>query len=161
MIVVSDTSPIRALHFLAQIKLLEQLFGTVVVPPIVADELARPRPPFSGVDVSAFPNFEIRTPHDQQLVQKYVEAIDTGEAQAIVLAIELKATLLIDDEVAGRTAAAAAGVPYMGVLGVLSLAKHQRLISEVRPLLDRLRLELRFRIAQKLYDQFLKSIGEL
>ena len=111
--------------------------------------------------MSAFPNFEIRTPHDQQLVQKYVEAIDTGEAQAIVLAIELKATLLIDDEVAGRTAAAAAGVPYMGVLGVLSLAKHQRLISEVRPLLDRLRLELRFRIAQKLYDQFLKSIGEL
>ena len=126
---------------------------------MVADELARPRPPFSGADVSAFPNFEIRTPHDQQLVQKYVEAIDTGEAQAIVLAIELKATLLID-EVAGRTAAAAAGVPYMGVLGVLSLAKHQRLISEVRPLLDRLRLELRFRIAQKLYDQFLKSIGE-
>ena len=49
----------------------------------------------------------------------------------------------------------------MGVLGVLSLAKHQRLISEVRPLLDRLRLELRFRIAQKLYDQFLKSIGEM
>jgi len=160
MIVVSDTSPIRALHFLAQIKLLDQLFGTVVVPPIVADELARPRPPFSPVDVSTFPNFEIRTPHDQQLVQKYVETIDTGEAQAIVLAIELKATLLID-EVAGRTAAAAAGVPYMGVLGVLSLAKHQRLISEVRPLLDRLRLELRFRIAQKLYDQFLKSIGEL
>ncbi len=160
MIVVSDTSPIRALHFLAQIKLLDQLFGTVVVPPIVADELARPRPPFSPVDVSTLPNFEIRTPHDQQLVQKYVETIDTGEAQAIVLAIELKATLLID-EVAGRTAAAAAGVPYMGVLGVLSLAKHQRLISEVRPLLDRLRLELRFRIAQKLYDQFLKSIGEL
>ena len=109
--------------------------------------------------MSAFPNFEIRTPHDQQLVQKYVEAIDTGEAQAIVLAIELKATLLID-EVTGRTAAAAAQVPYMGVLGVLFLAKRQRLISEVRPLLDRLRFELRFRISQKLYDQFLKSIGE-
>ena len=96
----------------------------------------------------------------EQLVQTYVEAIDAGEAEAIVLAIELKATLLID-EVAGRTAAAAAGVPYMGVLGVLSLAKRQKLISEVRPLLDRLRLELRFRIAQNLYDQFLKAIGEL
>ena len=138
---------------------MDQLFGTVVVPPIVADELARPRPPFSPVDVSTLPNFEIRTPHDQQLVQKYVETIDTGEAQAIVLAIELKATLLID-EVAGRTAAAAAEVPYMGVLGVLFLAKRQRLISEIRPLLDRLRFELRFRISQKLYDQFLKSIGE-
>jgi len=49
----------------------------------------------------------------------------------------------------------------MGVLGVLSLAKRERLLSEVRPLLDRLRLELRFRIAPKLYDQFLKAIGEL
>jgi predicted nucleic acid-binding protein len=93
-------------------------------------------------------------------VLHYVETIDAGEAQAIVLAIELKATLLID-EVAGRAAAAAAGVPYMGVLGVLLLAKRQRLISEVRPLLDRLRVELPFRIAQKLYDQFLKSIGEM
>jgi uncharacterized protein len=158
-IVVSDTSPIRALHFLKQVTLLEQLFGTVIVPPTVAGELAQPCPQFSPIDVSAFANFEIRAPNNQQLVQKYVETID-GEAQAIVLAVELKATLLID-EAAGRAAAAAAGVPYMGVLGVLSLAKREGLISEVRPLLDRLRLELRFRIAQNLYDQFLKSIGEL
>jgi len=159
-IVVSDTSPIRALYFLEQITLLEQLFGTTIVPPAVADELARPRPPFSSIDVSAFRSFEIRAPHDRQLVQTYVETIDAGEAEAIVLAIELKATLLID-EVAGRRAASAAGVPYMGVLGVLARAKRERLISEVRPLLDKLRLELRFRIAQNLYDQFLKSIGEL
>jgi hypothetical protein len=159
-IVVSDTSPIRALHFLAQIGLLEQLFGAIIVPPAVARELAQPRPPFTPINVSAFNNFEIRAPRDQQLVQTYVESIDAGEAEAIVLAIELKATLLID-EVAGRTAASTAGVPYMGVLGVLSLAKRQKLISEVRPLVDRLRLGLRFRIAEKLYDEFLKAIGEL
>jgi predicted nucleic acid-binding protein len=57
-LVVSDTSPIRALHFLAQITLLEQLFGTVIVPPAVAEELARPRAPFSAIDLSAFSNFE-------------------------------------------------------------------------------------------------------
>jgi len=60
-----------------------------------------------------------------------------------------------------RRAASAAGVPYMGVLGVLARAKRERLISEVWLLLEKLRLELRFRIAQNLYDQFLKSIGEL
>src|SRR5690242_1547878 len=105
-IVVSDTSPIRALHFLDQITLLEQLFGAIIVPPAVARELARPRPPFTPINVSAFSNFEIRAPRNQQLVQTYVESIDTGEAQAIALAIGLKATLLID-EVAGRTAASA------------------------------------------------------
>jgi len=146
-IVVSDTSPIRALYFLEQITLLEQLFGNTIVPPAVADELIRLRSPFSPIDVSGFRNFEIRPPHDQQLVQTYVATIDVGEAEAIALAIELKATLLID-EVAGRNVAAVAGIPYMGVLGVLSLAKHHKLIAEVRPLIDRLRLELRFRIAQ-------------
>jgi predicted nucleic acid-binding protein len=65
--------------------------------------------------------------------RRYVETIDAGEAEAIVWAIELKATRLID-EVAGRRAASAAGVPYMGVLGVLARAKRERLISEVRPL---------------------------
>jgi hypothetical protein len=89
-IVVSDTSPIRALHFLAQIGLLEQLFGAIIVPPAVARELAQPRPPFTPINVSAFNNFEIRAPRDQQLVQTYVESIDAGEAEAIVLAIELR-----------------------------------------------------------------------
>jgi predicted nucleic acid-binding protein len=86
--------PIRALHFLGQIALLEQLFGTVIVPPAVAQELIAPRRQFSPIDVSAFDNFEVREPDDQQLVQKYVETVDVGEAQAIVLAIELKGTLL-------------------------------------------------------------------
>lgn len=77
-----------------------------------------------------------------------------------MLAVELGATLLID-EIEGRAAAAAAGVPFIGVLGVLSRAKREGLVDEVRPLLDRLRSELRFRIAQKLYEQFLQAIGEL
>ena len=158
-IVVSDTSPIRALHFLAQTVLLQQLFGTVIVPPIVADELAHSRTPYGPIHVVRIPFIEIRAPLDQQRVLQYAAALDAGEAQAIVLAVELGATLLID-EIDGRAAAAAAGVPFIGVLGVLARAKREGLIDEVRPLLDRLRSGLRFRIAQKLYEEFLQSIGE-
>ena len=67
-VVVSDTSPIRALHFIAHIELLERLFGIVIVPPAVADELARSSAPFSPIDVSALSGFRIRTPHDERLV---------------------------------------------------------------------------------------------
>ena len=42
MIVVSDTSPIRALVFLEHLSVLEKLFGTVVIPPAVGHELAHP-----------------------------------------------------------------------------------------------------------------------
>jgi predicted nucleic acid-binding protein len=48
MIVVSDTSPIRALGFLQQPAILEQLFGMVVVPPAVASELRSPARPALG-----------------------------------------------------------------------------------------------------------------
>ena len=52
-------------------------------------------------------------------------SLDIGEAEAITLAAELGALLLID-EIDGRAAAAAAGIPFVGVLGVLARAKRER-----------------------------------
>src|SRR2546423_1393567 len=137
-IVVSDTSPIRALHFLKQTDLLRRLFGTVIVPPTVANELMHPHPSFQSIDLSIIPFVEIRAPQDRQRVAHYAATLDTGEAEAIALAVELGAMLLID-EIDGRAAAAAEGVPFVGVLGVLARAKRERLIVEVRPLVDQLR----------------------
>ena len=158
-IVVSDTSPIRAFHFLKEIDLLRQLFGSVIVPSAVAIELTQPHPSFQPVDLSLIPFVEIRTPQDLQRVAHYAATLDAGEAEAIALAVELGAMLLID-ETAGRAEAAAQGVPFVSVLGVLARAKRERLIVEVRPLVDRLRIELRFHIGQELYEQFLQAIGE-
>ncbi len=78
----------------------------------------------------------------------------------MALAVELGATLLID-ETDGRATAAAAQVPFIGVLGILGHCKRRRFVREVRPLLDRLRGELGFRVAERLYRQFLAAIGEL
>ena len=72
MIVVSDTSPIRALAFLEQLSVLEQLFGTVVVPPAVVDELAHPArlaPDESPVELSRFGFIEVRLPLGQARVE--------------------------------------------------------------------------------------------
>jgi len=158
-IVVSDTSPIQPFHFIKQISLLDRLFGTVIDPPAVANELIYPARPFEPLDLSIMSFVEVRAPHDQQLVAQYATSLDIGEAEAITLAAELGALLLID-EIDGRAAAAAAGIPFVGVLGVLARAKREGLISEVRPIVDRLRIELRFRIAEKLYKEFLEANGE-
>jgi predicted nucleic acid-binding protein len=87
--------------------------------------------------------------------------LDEGEAEAIALAIELRPTILLIDEYTGRTLAAAAGIPHIGVLGILAQAKTNGQISAVRPLLDRLRSELRFRVSNQLYQQYLRSVGEI
>ena len=41
MIVVSDTSPIRALISIGQLDLLKQLFGNIIIPNAVKEELLR------------------------------------------------------------------------------------------------------------------------
>ncbi len=88
MIVVSDTSPIRALAFLEHLAVLEQLFETVVIPPAVVDELAHPArltPGESPVDLSRFPFIEIRIPTGQARVAELAEELDRGESAAGVL----------------------------------------------------------------------------
>jgi predicted nucleic acid-binding protein len=155
-LVVSDTSPLRALHHVGLVEVLRRLYGTVLVPPAVAAELVKPPAPFPGIDVRTFPFVVIRAPADAGRVQQLLSVLDAGEAEAI----EVRPATLLIDEFAGRSVAAAAGVPLIGVLGILARAKTEGLIGAIRPLLDRLRSELKFRVSNQLYDQYLRSVSE-
>jgi predicted nucleic acid-binding protein len=55
--------------------------------------------------------------------------LDPGESEAIALAVEIRADLLIVDERAGRNTAAALGLNCMGTLGVLALASRRGLLN--------------------------------
>jgi predicted nucleic acid-binding protein len=48
----------------------------------------------------------------------------------------------------------------MGTLGVLLLAKRKGLIATVRPEIERLEQEVRFRIAPGLREEVLRAAGE-
>lgn len=61
-----------------------------------------------------------------------------GEAAAIPLAERLRATLLCDDR-AGRAEARRRGVPVVGTLGVLRLAKDRGFLQRIRPIIDTMR----------------------
>jgi len=159
-VVVSDTSPIRALHHLDKLQLLQTFYGTVLVPSAVARELASPHGPSDTVDVVRFPFLVIRTPADSTEVQRLRLTLDVGEAEAIALALEVKAELLLIDEMAGRRAATAARLPHIGVLGILTRAKREGLIADVRSRVDRLRSETRFFVSDRLYRELLRDLGE-
>jgi hypothetical protein len=85
--------------------------------------------------------------------------LDDGEAEAIALASELSAVLLID-EADGRAAAFALGVRVTGVVGILLAAKTSLLVPAVRPLLNQLRADGRFFLSDKFYLHALKLAGE-
>jgi predicted nucleic acid-binding protein len=159
-IVVSDTSPLRALNHLGHTELLRTLYGEILIPPAVASELAVPRGKGKPLDVSQFPYITIQAPQNSVQLQTLSLKLDSGEAQAIALAIEVQAEILLIDESDGRAAATLAGLKHVGVLGILTRAKREGLISTIRPQLDRLRNEIQFFIADHLYDHILQSVGE-
>ncbi len=150
MIVVSNTSPIAALAGIGQLQLITELYGEVSVPIAVQLELAT-----RDVRVSQLKGFVVR-----EAPVLPPSGLDRGEAEAIALAIGLRADLILMDELAGRKAAVAAGLNVTGTLGILSRAKQGGLIAECAPLIEVLRTRGRFFLDDELCGRFLRSVGE-
>ena len=86
--------------------------------------------------------------------------LDQGEAEAIALATEIPADLLLIDEKDGRLRARQAGVRVRGVLGILIRAKAMGTVPSVKPEIDSLRLVAGFFVAPSLEEEVLRSVGE-
>jgi len=86
--------------------------------------------------------------------------VDEGEAEAIELAKELHADLLLIDERKGRRLAVAEGVSVIGLLGVVVLAKRRGLIPSAHNLLAALKDQAGFYLSGELVDRALASVGE-
>ena len=157
MIVVSNTSPITSLAAISQLNLLQQLYGNVIIPEAVDRELTGSSTPVPGtIEVQTFNWIQTRVVSDRTLVTRLQQQqLDEGESEAIALAIELKAELLLIDERRGRTEANNLGIRITGVLGVLVEAKRRGLISQVKPVMDELIAIAEFRVRQALYDRVL------
>ncbi|MFM5902124.1 MAG: DUF3368 domain-containing protein [Dolichospermum sp.] len=161
MIVVSDTSPINNLAAINQLHLLQQLYGTVLIPEAVYQELTDPDFLVAGAkEVQTFTWIQIRAVEDRTMVKALSSELDPGEAEAIVLALEMKAEQVLIDERRGRIIAAKLNLHYTGILGVLVEAKSQGFISTVKPLLDDLINKAGFWVAEPLYKSVLLLVNE-
>jgi predicted nucleic acid-binding protein len=128
MVVVADTAP---LHYLVQIgydALLPQLFAEVLIPPAVWQELHEENTPAVVQRwVEQIPAWlrvgSLQAPPDQSLA-----SLDAGEREAIQLAHEVGAILLLIDERAGARMAREQGLLVTGTLGLLLDAAQQGLL---------------------------------
>jgi len=160
-IVISDTSPLRALQHLDLVVILRKLYDRVYIPDVVAVELNRAQRRFPGLDLSAFPFLVIETAQDQKrLAELQRKRLDAGEVQAILLALEKSAGLILIDERMGRRVATEMGLHAVGVLGVLLQAKQQALISAIGPHIIRLQKEIDFHLSPALIREVLRIAQE-
>lgn len=77
--------------------------------------------------------------------------LDPGESEAIVLAREMRITLLMDER-RGRTIAEAMGLSRTGTVGILLAAKASGQVQAITPMLDAL-LTAGVRLSPSLYEE--------
>jgi predicted nucleic acid-binding protein len=157
-LIVSNTTPVINLAEIGRLDLLEGLFGKVVVPPAVVDELISKRELFPKAGDAA--SFEVVQPEDRLLVRGFRSAVHAGEAECLALAMENPGSLLILDDLQARALASANGLPFTGTLGLLVEAKARGLVDTVAPLIGKLRVSARFWISLELETRILKDVGE-
>ncbi|HEX6900868.1 MAG TPA: DUF3368 domain-containing protein [Thermoanaerobaculia bacterium] len=153
MTVVSDTSPLRYLLWLGHIELLPALFERVTIPGTVADELGHPNASFAVRTWIADPPPWLEIVARTRKAADGLSRLDPGERDAILLAEELRADLLIVDDRRGRDAARSRGIEIMGLIGVLDRAADRGLIS-VPDTVERLG-ETNFRVHPRLLKELL------
>ncbi len=132
-VVVADTGPLNYLVQINAVDLLPELFGKIIVPAAVYDELSHPRAPaVVRTWIARVPPWlEIRPNPDPESNIAGSPALDEGERAAIALADAIDADLILIDDRDGVAVARAQGFAVTGTLGVLDLAARRGLINLV------------------------------
>ena len=161
MILVLDSSPLITLARIASLSLLRQLADHIVIPEAVYAEcvsLAAGRPGSSEIAQADW--ITHRTVANRAQVKRLHTRIGLGEAEAIVLTLEIgvDAIVVLDDATARRLAENE-GCRVVGLLGLLVVAKQRGLLSGVRRLLDAMRGS-GFFVSDDLYRMILRQVGE-
>lgn len=152
MIVVSDTSPLNYLVLIGHVDVLPILFDRIVAPPAVITELLHPGAP---QPVRAWAT---RPPAWLEVIppSRIDPALNLGpgEKEAISVARELNAELLLIDERKATSAAHRLGLRVVGTLNVVALAAERQLL-DLRSAISSLR-QTTFREPTKLVDELLQ-----
>ena len=159
--IVANSTPLINFAAIGRMDILEMLFATVTIPPAVEYELferGHQYPSKAAIQHSAF--IRKHNIRNVALRDALMIDLDPGEAEAITLALEHKADLLLLDEIAGRMTAENYGLVFTGSIGCLIKAKQMGSIPAIRPLLDAMRQEARFWVNPRLYARILQDHGE-
>ncbi|HTW95556.1 MAG TPA: DUF3368 domain-containing protein [Tepidisphaeraceae bacterium] len=149
MIVIADSSPLIVLLKIGHIDVLPGLFESIVIPPAVDAEIKS----YKSADVvrrfAAAPPSWLRT--ERPKATESVPKLHPGETEAINLAMELRADLLLIDERRGYREALARKINVIGTVGVLERAAANGML-DLKEVFEKLK-GTDFWISHRLLDQ--------
>ncbi len=157
---VVDTSPLIFLAKLDRLDLLRSAADRIVAPPAVFLEIAEhPDDASERIELARQSWLGVRPVAERRLVDVLMADLDTGESEAIALAIESKAERVVLDDLDARRLANRVGLAPVGTLGLLLAARLRGEIKSLRSEIDRLR-QAGFRVSPALAQAVLRESGE-
>ncbi len=120
MVVISNSSPVIHLAKINKLNLLEKLYTRVIVPEKVYLECTETTQYHQEIQLISNSTW-MTTLHikDIRLFNLLYTEIDAGEAEALVLALEIDADLVLLDDMEARIKARSLGLNVTGTLGIL------------------------------------------
>jgi len=158
---ISNSSPLIAFMKKREVTLLRSLFGSIIIPPAVLQELTE-----GGNELLLEKQTLENCVKEGWISVKPVPKttlpplpLGMGEAEAINLSLTEQPCLLLMDEKKGRNIAQAIHIPVLGTLGILKLALLRRLKTreEIAQNIDIL-LKGKFYLSSELILRFLEDI---
>jgi hypothetical protein len=160
MMAVSNSSPLIALGKIGRLTILKDLFGRIYIPLKVYEEItviqyASERELFKSDWIKVV---KVR---NRELIRELRRGgLDEGEIEAIALAMEVSADILLIDDKKGRKIAQGYGLNILGTLGVLIEAHNRGLITHIQSEIERLK-EIGFWISQDIEEAILQQVRKL
>ncbi|MCP4701211.1 MAG: DUF3368 domain-containing protein [Gammaproteobacteria bacterium] len=158
---VSNSTPLIHLAKIGKLELLRDFFGTVLIPQAVFDECVTEGRGYEDAMLLAKARWLTVKPTSNANLVKLLNAdLDRGEAEAIVLALEQQADLLLLDDGDARDKAGLYGIRHTGTIGILLRAKKSGKLNSLRNPLDTLQAT-GFWLNPSLRRQLLQEAGEI
>lgn len=157
--IVGDSGPLIALAIIDQLELLRKLYGRVVIPRSVWEEVTEKGAGMPGSkEVSQLEWLKIEAVHGM-ILKALNLLVDKGEAEAIALAMKMENAIVLLDDAQARRVAKRFQVERIGTLGVLRLAKKAGLLPALRPLVEKLQSNGIY-LRKALVEAVLSDVGE-
>jgi predicted nucleic acid-binding protein len=158
--VVVNTTPLIALSHIGQLDILKKMYGEILIPNAVYNELSAKPDSICKIEVENSKDWvRIEEIKNQMAKSMYKTQLHEGEVEVMILAQEVNADLVIIDDANAKKYAKYLKLPVTGTLGVLIKAKQSGYVDKIKPMLQMM-IENGIYISQDLIKLCLKQVGE-
>ena len=138
-VVIADSSCLIALSKIGRLNILQELFGEIIIPPSVYDEVFEKGAGQAGVKELADCHWiKVQTVENHLAVRALRAFLGPGESEAIILAVEKKADFIILDDKKARLQAQDLSLPVIGTVAVIKKAVEKKIIPDFSKILKEL-----------------------